>query len=286
MPFGEAKELPQNPAVRIFFTGQMIIRPDADGQTCEVFVNRSAPNHQLSVEVREKRAGKPDAILMRHFGPLAFVTPPEDEPIHGLFILAESPEGVKMYTGGPTAEGEEALSLAINLKSEQFHKGQAIEIDTDGGRPSILLNDGIFYTADKTSSKLNIKLKKGAAEVGPLDPFASLIGANIYLEGQDVLRVRWRQNGLPEVLELKKPEEGSNYEIYIINDPLYEDWEKGEVHDEFREYYKILQILPSAPTDMPTAVPTESRFSLDVQPKDEKDKGTTRTPCMTVLLND
>lgn len=286
MPFGEATELPKNPSVRIFLTGQMIIRPDAAGQTCEVFVNRSAPNHQLSVEIREKRAGRPDAILMRHFGPLAFVTPPEDAPIHGLFILAESPAGVKMYTGAPTAEGEESLGLAIDLKAEQFHKDQPIAIDVAGGRPSILLNDGIFYTADKTSSKLNIKLKKGAAEVKELDPFASLIGANIYLEGEDVLRVRWRQNGLPEVLELKKPGEGSSYEIYIINDPLYEDTEKGELHDEFSEYYKILQLLPAAPVDMPTPVPNESRFSLDVKPKDAKDRGTTRTPCMAVLLNE
>jgi len=286
MPFGTTTDLPSNPSVRIFFTGQLIIRPDAEGQTCEVFVNRSAPNHQFSVEVREKRAGKPDAILMRHFGPLAFVTPPEDDPIHGLFIIAESPKGVKMYTGDPTPEGEESLGLAINLKDEQFHKDQPIAIDADGGRPSILLNDGIFYTADKTSTKFDIKLKKGTAEVKQLDPFASLIGTNIYLEGEDALRLRWRQNGLPEVLELKKPENGYSYEIYILNDPLYEDPEEGELHDEFKEYYKILQLLPTKDTDIVTGVPNESRFSLDVQVKDAKDKGTTRTPCMSVLLNE
>src|SRR6185503_17484210 len=79
MPFTQVQEMPNNPpTVRIFLTGQLMLQPNAESNTCEVFVNGSAPNHHLTVEVREKRPGKPDSILMRHHGPLEFRS--SDEP--------------------------------------------------------------------------------------------------------------------------------------------------------------------------------------------------------------
>ena len=275
MPFTQVQAMPkQAPTVRIFLTGQLMLQPNAESDSCEVFVNRSAPNHHLTIEVREKRPGKPDAILMRHHGPLEFRD--SNEPVEGILIKRLSEGKVSMYTGKPTAYGE-SLSCAIDLRSEDFHPGNELAVDFESARPSIVIQDGIFYSAIKTSNKLKIKLKKGETALRDLQPFACVIGANVYLNKDEFLILAWREMGLNKTLTLTKPEEkGAAYEIYIINDPLYEDPEEPKAHDEFAEYYKAL----------PT-VPTDQRLKLDVtfpQPVPQ-DKGTTKTPCMPVIMN-
>jgi hypothetical protein len=275
MPFTQAQVMPkQPPTVRIFLTGQLMLQPDNGGNSCEVFVNRSAPNHHLTVEVREKRPGKPDSILMRHHGPLEFRD--SSEPVDGVTIK-RIPEGkVSMYTGKPTQYGE-SLSCAIDLRGEGFHPSNEMAVDFESARPSIMIQDGIFNTAMKTSSKLKIKLKRGETALRDLAPFTSLIGANIYLDKDEFLIFAWREMGLNKTLSLTKPEEkGAAYEIYIINDPLFEDPEEPKAHDEFGEYYKVLPTVSS-----------DERLKLDVtfpQPVPQ-DKGTTKTPCMPVIID-
>jgi hypothetical protein len=284
MPFTQVPEMPsQPPTVRIFLTGQLMLQPDAASKSCEVFVNRSAPNHQLTVEVREKRPGQPDAILMRHHGPLEFR---ETNSVDGLLIkhiaFSEAagelvPAGnMGMYTGAATPFGE-ALSLAIDLRGEGFHPSNEMRIDFDSARPSILIQDGIFHTAFKISpEKVKVKLARGT-EKRDLEPFASLIGANVYLNKDEFLVMNWRDLGLSKTLSLTKPkEDGTTYEIYIINDPLFEDEEEPKAHDELAEYYKV---LPS--------VATEDRFKMQVefvQPV-ASDKGTSKSPCMPVVVS-
>lgn len=272
------------PDVRIFFSGLMILDPSDDHQSCEVFVHRSAPNHQLTIEVREKQKQGPDLIKMRHVGPLPYaLSPPEhedDPPIHGMSIAVETnPKGMRAYRGGPTAEGE-AINLAINLDGEGFHNGATGKIDMLSGRPSILLNDAVFYTADKTSPDLSIDLKRNGQPVRALQPFASLIGGNIYLDEGDAVIVKWMAQGLLEELKLPKPAKGTSYEIYIVNDPLYEsDSLFVPPHDEFREYYKLLP-----------EIALENQFRLEVKRREGvnppvSDRGSTKTPCMSVFVD-
>ncbi|HEX2268497.1 MAG TPA: hypothetical protein VHH35_03140 [Pyrinomonadaceae bacterium] len=272
--------LDPRPDVRIFFSGLMILAPSANSQSCEVFVHRSAPNHQLTIEVREKQAKGPDLIKMRHVGPLPYaLSPPafdEDPPIHGMSIAVETnPKGIRAYNGNPTTEGE-SLNLAINLDGEDFHNGAIGKIDMLSGRPSILLNDAVLYTADKTSSELTIDLKRNGQQIRSLEPFASLIGGNIYLDNGDSVRVKWMAQGMLEELKLNKPANGSSYEIYIVNDPLYEsDALFIPAHDEFKEYYKLLP-----------EVALQDQFRLDVKlpAGANPPRGSTKTPCMSVII--
>ena len=285
MPFTQVPEMPDEaPTVRIFLTGQLMLQPDAESKSCEVFVNRSAPNHHLTVEVREKRPGQPDAILMRHHGPLEFLR--SDPAVEGLVIkrivFSESEGGfvpagsIGMYTGAPTAFGE-ALSSAIDLRREDFHPSNEMRVDFDSARPSILIRDGIFHTAFKFSAEnIKVKLARGT-ETRDLPPFASLIGANVYLKKDEFLVMNWRELGLSKTLSLTKPkEDGTTYEVYIINDPLFENEKEPTAHDELAEYYKV---LPSVATD--------DRFKMQVefvQPV-ANDKGTSKSPCMPVLVS-
>ena len=127
------------------------------------------------------------------------------------------------------------------------------------------------------AENIKVKLTRGN-EVRPLDPFASLIGANIYLNEGEVLVMNWRELGLSRTLSLTKPKPnaaGTTYEVYIINDPLYEDEEEPKGHDELAQYYKV---LPSVSTD--------DRFKMEVefiQPV-ASDKGTSKSPCMPVVV--
>ena len=278
MPFTPTPDLPANPAVRIFFIGQMILQPSADGKTCEVFVNRVAPDHHLSIEVRRKQQGKPDQIMMRHLGPLSFAAaPPGAPPKHGLFInVTNGPKGVKGYNGvNASAEGKK-LERAFNLK--KIHDVPTGPVDTAGARPSILIDDATFYAAD-TIPAANLKKKKVGSSLQPQTDVASLIGANIYPTGNGKVTLTWRQNGRDVLLELE-PSAAFSYEIYVNNDPLYEDDSPAAPfkHDEFAEYYKI---LPAVPRDEQF----ELTFPAPTPAAPPPSRGTTRTPCMSVLLD-
>ena len=280
-------DLSPNPDVRIFFSGLMVLQPAKNGESCEVFVHRSAPNHQLTIEVRQKQAGKPDLIRMRHTGPLPYALPTigaveGDTPIHGMWIRVDkNPKGIKAFIPGKGASPEgEGLDQAINIQGGDFHSGRIGEVDMLGGRPSILLDDAVLYTADKTRPDLTINLKKNNRQVKALEPFASLIGANVYLDEGDAVNVTWQVQGVIEQLQLAKRNDDVSYEIYIVNDPPFEN-ETLQIpeHDELHEYYKLFP-----------AVPLQEQFRLEViQPPvtagaPALDRGSNRIPCMSVLM--
>jgi hypothetical protein len=294
MPFTPQDDLSPNPDVSVFFTGLMLIRPADDTRTCEVWIHRGAPEHELTIEVRQKQDGRPDVIMMRHVGPLpyAFPTPPGhagDPPIHGFVLQVKTtPKGVRSYTGvNPSTEGE-ALNKAVNFQSPQYHDGRVGGIDELGGRPSILINDGVFYSAVKTSPDTILNLERDGAATVQIDPIASLIGANIYLDTSDALLVRWHAQGVLKQIDLNKPPAGSHisYEIYIINDPLFESEITGiPQHDEFEEYYKLLREVPPVPPPPPGTrlkpFRLQDQFRLKITPPGgNPHRGSTKIPCM------
>lgn len=299
MPFTPENIFRPNPDVRVFFTGLMLIRPSMNSNTCEVWVHRAAAEHELTVEVREKRPGRPDVIRMRKVGPLPYAFPPigaaaGDPPIHGLILqVRQAPKGVRAYTGADTANGEEALTEAVNFQS--FHNGRVAPDVPNGepglnalnGRPSILMNDGLFYSAVKTPSDTTIELERDGAATIRLDPISSVIGANIYLDTADQLLVRWGDQGRLKQLPLDKPaaNSGISYEIYIINDPLFEDENRARpVHDEFEEYYKLLREVPAS--GLPKPFRTQDQFRLKITPPGgNPHRGSTVIPCMSALID-
>src|SRR5919205_3783362 len=126
MPFTRRETLPPDPAVRVFFSGLLILDPAEDAKSCEVFVNHSAPKHHLTIEVRRKRPNRPDELMMRHVGPLAFTT--TQQPTHGFIIEKRTDddsllEGVRKYEPAePPEEGQpDSLTLAINLSDAMLH---------------------------------------------------------------------------------------------------------------------------------------------------------------------
>jgi len=301
MPFRGTNDLSTTPDVRIFFVGQLILQPLLESLGCEVFVNRSAADHYLSIEVRKKKSKKPDEIVLRHLGPLPFI-PLDGDPQYGMTIgviekdpavvnkapelvnddavAVNAPSGalkndpkalglsVDAYNGAnPSDEGEE-LALALNM--ERIHDVSPGQVQAFGGRPSILVKRGTFYTADTyPAGSILTKKKTGKPKTQP--KFAAVIGANITLDGNEQLEIVWTPEGIPKQLLLDKLP-NQTYEIYISNEPLFDedDVQSNVKHDELAEFYKI---LPDIPPD--------EQFELTIP----SDRGSLRTPCMSVLLN-
>lgn len=277
MPFRPVSEFPRDPQplVRVFFTGQMIVKPTPSGDKCEVFIHRNALDHELSIEVRLKRPGKPDSVMMRHMGPLEFARPEPPNPVaeHGLFIIAAAPAGIRRYNGVDTTEGKR-LGLALDLKN--FHPGKT-KVSKAAGQPSILMNDAIFYSAEETHPELIVELQKNGVTIKTLTPFTTVIGANIY---SDLVTVEWREKGRLETLKLVRPAPNASFEIYIINDPLCEGPPRPGLpaHDELKEYYNALPEVPHPDRFnlFFTAVPREAEAVGAA-------KGSTRNPCMSLI---
>ena len=303
MPFTETEVLNETPDVNIFFSGLLVMEP-VGNDACQIFVNASAPRHHLTIEVRRKRQGRPDDLLMRHIGPLAFVSRDQagEVPLHGMIIRkVDGQNAVKAFapTNPPPDGTSRAFNLAIDMARADLH-GQnrelepatasqppkrLLDVDPLGGRPSILLEDGVLYTAAKHEPhpEFKVMLKKPDGSEKEMPPFARLIGAAITLEEGSHVVILWRQQGKLERLQLMKLP-GVTYEIYIVNDPLFEsdaiaDVVRNPRHDEFAEYYKILH-----------RVPTNEQFRLRIKQPDPNtpppplDRGSTRLPCMPVVV--
>lgn len=276
MPFTPIPKLDPNPDVRIFFTGLLVLESLANN-TCEVFVNYRSPDHHLSIEVRRKRTGLPDVVMMRHQGPLSFTAPGGGQPPRfGLKIeVIPTPTGISGYNGAQASTEGKKLDFAFNMF--RIHDVATGSVEALGGRPSILINQGIFYSADTFTRGAILKKKKPMSPPKPQNEFANIIGANIYLTAPQVVTLSWRQQGRDVLLNLPKSAQHS-YEIYINNEPLYEDDSLLQpfLHDEFAEYYKILP-----------AIGPEEQFELTFpQTSPPPERGSTRTPCASVLLGD
>src|SRR5215216_3582845 len=98
-----------NPNVRIVFTGLIILEPIVVMQptlqgnvpinACQAHIHNQSPDHDLLIEVRRKRTGKPDVVMMRRPEPFVF-TGADSSRTHGLLIQTNVPpaqKGVKAY---------------------------------------------------------------------------------------------------------------------------------------------------------------------------------------------
>ena|SRR5689334_21524878 len=280
MPFTPQTTLDSSPSIRIFFIGLNILQLTDNDTRIQAFVHNSSPQHQLTIETRRKRRNGPDQLMMRHVGPLS-LTNHDFDPAHphsfGLMIqtfgLPGGTKGVTGYTGGLTSEGTK-LSDSFSLTKLLGNKSPG-SVEHAGGTPSILIDHGVFYTAAKVTTQAQLKKNIGGGTTD-LAEVPTVIGANIKLDPTNPAQnttLFWRQDGT----EVFLPLQGSNdftYEIYVINEPLFEpDDPSLPRHGEFTEYFKILPDV--AETDK-----FEIQF-LQVIP----DRGSTRAPCMSVLYD-
>jgi hypothetical protein len=264
--------LPPNPFVRIFFVGLNILAPAAN-RTCQTFVHNVSDDHHLLIEVRRKRPGKPDQIAMRRFGPLTVVDI-DDSETHGFLIEVQgvppANRGVKAYNGTTASNEGSSLFDAFRLEGDILDVSPG-EVD-EGGLPSILIDHGIFYTADKQVRGATFHKNSGGEKRRGETP--TILAANIYRPATSV-RLIWQEDE-EDVQMTLEPSANFIHEIYVINEPFFDNESPDSPkHDEFVRYFEI---LPD--------VPEQEQFTLELAELPDSERGTTRNPCMSILYSE
>jgi hypothetical protein len=247
MAFNITAELPPLPAVRILFHGLLIWAPDPlNNKHCHIGVHRGATDHYLTVEVRIKKPPAPDFIIMRHAGPLGFLSN-TDKSFPGMLMqVTDEDENVietevKKFIAPLRFERKAASNSHPNDYRWAVDLGNIhtnpVMTDSNVITPGITVAAGIIHTALKTPDDVIIKKVKNGFPQDDFFPIAAIAGINVYLPPEQVLTLSFLKDGLIKKLPLQtaKPEEVS-YEIYIDNNPTYTE----EAHSEFKEYYKAL----------------------------------------------
>jgi hypothetical protein len=284
--------MPPNPPIRIFFHG-LIVLSSPDGISCVGETHRvPGPPHTLSVEVRVKAPGQPDVILMRHFGNLPGTHP-------GLSIRvtnATSQPAAYKYVPSPRFnpinptgdEQDDDFRWVINLEGSNFH-GRPLSVDTHKTRPGILIEGGVCYFYTALLRQGSIGVTQGGANRPPLQGLAAIIGANLYLDNGSEAVVTCHAAGGDFVLPLGAPGGGVSYEIYIDNSPLFEDASSGHTHSELKEYYGVIQGVPSGEQFnlvFPNLAPDLQREGGEVRGSLKfNNVGSARIPCQSITLD-
>lgn len=273
MPFKVETTFPdRRPDVQIFFHGLLMLCPDDSGGQCRVGVHRLSVDHKLSVEVRVKGNEPPDPPLLR----LGEILDRE-----GLSItIPDSTRGVRKFV---TTTGElnrldetnDEKDFRWSLDLQKLDSAQPkIELKESGISPSIVINDGLFYTARRTDpAKINVRLLDPPNPAKPLNRVARIIGANIYLEDGEQVVLEWFGDGEEQKLILPKAQGDRTAVIYIDNSPALMPSGKPK-HSEFVEYFKVVG----------NATAITRRFDLDFDLVGVAGAGTDRAPCMSVIV--
>lgn len=297
------------PNVRIYFHGLLLLRSE-DGNVCEAGVHHAAFRHTLSVEARTRTPNRPDVIHMRHFGPLKF----REEGQPGMSIEIDgsgrpapaafkfvTPAALNFETGEvppETPEVAEDFRWIINLEGGLFH-GDELDCTVFGTQHVIRLGGGeyYFYTARRADSGLKFVRKEGGK--GPKDfrRIGSIIGARVFLSGDQSITLTWN-DGMQEedqTLRLSKPQTGSIHEIYVENSPLYEPPSNSGTpprHSELPEYYKVIRgkignarfrldpVKENGPQADGQAAPPPSGSA-----KFDSERGSPSIPCQSIVLD-
>jgi hypothetical protein len=274
MPFKTMQTFPERaPDVQMFFHGLLMLVPDSSGSQCQVGVHRLSVQHKLSVEVRVRGAEPPDPPLLRLGGTLdsqglsIAVDPPTGNGV-SKFVLAEGD-----LDRFDESNDEKDFRWSVDLQKLDPLQ-PPILIDQSGISPSIIIKDGLFYTARRTDPAIvNVKLTDPPNPETQLNRVARIIGANIYLDDGERVILKWFGDGSIQTLALPKAKEGNTSLIYFDNSPSLMPSDKPD-HSEFVEYFKVVTNATNA---------TE-RFDLDFDLVGLAAHGTDRAPCMSVVV--
>ena len=290
MPYRSSSTLPNAPDLKIFLTGQLILKPNDDGSQCDIRINRAATNHQFSMEVRQKMIDpdKPDVIIWRHVGVLM-------EGGVQIDLERASINGVRRFV--PTLDffrdrqnDDQDFRWIVDLESPEFHNGK-ITLDDAGTEPTVVITDGVFYTAMRTDpAKLKVeRITEPDPNGVPFYSIASLIGVNIYLDRGQKFKLTWnRTKDEPDKMTLDKPAIGSGikyYEIWINNNPVDISPDAPPTHGELREYYKVVDKVTVNNQETENFTHFELKFTPIEESAPEPAQpnlGTPTIPCMAV----
>ncbi len=265
MPFSTTQIRPSiNSRLTVRFSGLLLLKPGPDANTCEIGVHRTAEApHTFQVMLIINKPGQPPTLLRLLTGPLTeefniLVQP----PITG-FQIFERDHGPFDRSDGHNDAFDSRWTLDMNA----LHEGVDFN---DGARPVVRLNDGTLYTGNLTREDLGPVLGQQNTNGEPLFRIAADLAAAIDMRHGTTVTL---STGDVPLLELPRSGEdpGTTYTIVLVNEP---PGLGGEDHDEFAEYYQVLEVNGAQ-------IPEADRFLLDYEGQPVTDE----IPCMPTIIN-
>lgn len=271
------------PDVEIIFHGQIFLR--SDGTICQAALNPLATDHVLSIEARTKLPGQSDIIRMRHIWPLNYRRPegmtidlrPNADPVAAWKCVTDAPLDYAGGTGHP-----EDFRWILNFEGHNFH-GKQLHPSIFDSQHVITLKGGEYYfkTGVRSSMRLNFRRSGGGKGEFVFKRIGAVARANLYLQHDQSVYLKWIHDGAERTLTLTKSMPGERHEIYIENTPLYDytvdDLDK---HEELKEFYKMLPTIGDGEKFTLKAFDPET-----LDENDGGDLGTPSIPCQVMRLD-
>lgn len=195
--------LPDNPTIKIAFTGLLAICVDADKKNCHVGILRGITDHKLRLKVFKVT---PDSTQV-----LKLDGDPDKEDTF-LRLKEEQTDGIRTYKNGPFTRDDtddpNDFRWVVDIEGPEFHN-RALEVPKGVLTPAFHFDNGLLYTGS-TSAVDIIQDKKPKM---PNTLVAVFIGANIYLADKNEASLRIGTNN-PLVM---KKEKDVSYKIQVLN---------------------------------------------------------------------
>lgn len=238
--------IPENPTIKIAFTGLLAFCFDPkEGETrsrCQVGILR-ADRHQLTVKIFKVTPTRTEEIrisgmsLGDRVAAAASVNRSNPNP-HDVFLTVKNPalSDVRLHANGPFARDESDdpndFRWIPDIEGPEFHD-RHLPVKIENLRPSLRMNNGLFYTAQKVSA---VKQRKNDE---PVDmDVAAFTAANIYLR-DDPSSEAVLTFGDGESYSFRK-ENGTTYKIQFYN--LCSDPTPTTVAGDFKQYYNAFEV--------------------------------------------
>lgn len=227
--------------VTVTFAGLMLIKP-GPGNTLEAGIHKFSRDHSFQVILIVNQPGLPPRVIRLLQGPLfsdfEMIVNPAGAGVQK-FVADNNP-----FVPSNEANNEKDFRWAFNFGALPGH--DQVDIN-DGARPVVKLNAGVLYAANLIHNDLGLVLRQGFEETD-LERFSIDLAASVDLPEGTKMTLQWKELGEPHYLTLPRATDRdlTTYTVAIVNDPpVYIDpmvSEDSSKHDEFDEYYKVLQI--------------------------------------------
>lgn len=269
MPFTPTNIEPDpNSKVTVTFGGLMLLRPGANNNL-EVGIHRLSPIHSFQVLLIVNKPGLPPRLVRLFSGPLS---------ANFEMVVSQPGAGVQKFVSD--SDEFDRFSDKNNLKDFRWAfnfaalpRHQGVNFN-NGAKPIATLNSGVLYSTNLTRKGLDVKSQ---IEETRLNRFSADVGASVDLPPGATMTLKWTESGTATEVILPRasdsdPQSGpATYTVALLNDPPISD---PSPHDEFVEYYKILQIGNRA-------VPSADQVSLVLPPQIRSDE----IPCLIGVLD-
>lgn len=252
-----------NSRVTVRCSGLLLLKPGPEGNTCEIGVHRTATSpHSFQVMLIVNKPDQPLTFIRLLTGPLTSEFNIEVQPETTGFQVFEGYPGPfnRSNSRNDPCDSRWAVDMAALHPGVDFN---------DGARPVVKLNEGILYTGNLTRENLRPLLGRPDTNGEPQFRLAADLAVAIDLHPEGKVMLSW-ENG--QNLELPRPLDapGTTYTIVLLNEP---PGLGGQAHDEFPEYYGVLEVDGKP-------VPEEERFVLDFDGQPTTDE----IPCMPLII--